>query len=153
MTVSADINGLRAHKESGLGVMDAFQETKGDWSMKFDVETDTSSNRAAEPNAQGNGIIVQKAVQTPSNMHVTCYVPAELAEKNPTFVLLDGSGNRVMMEVAKMNTQEDGSQLQEMIFNTSQADQFVMQVFDKNAVGDGNGEVPLITEISFSMGE
>ncbi len=153
MTVSADINGLRAHKESDLGVMDAFQETKGDWSMKFDVETDTSSNRAAEPNAQGNGIIVQKAVQTPSNMHVTCYVPAELAEKNPTFVLLDGSGNRVMMEVAKMNTQEDGSQLQEMIFNTSQADQFVMQVFDKNAGVDGNGEVPLITEISFSMGE
>ena len=86
-------------------------------------------------------------------MHVTCYVPAELAEKNPTFVLLDGSGNRVMMEVAKMNTQEDGSQLQEMIFNTTQADQFVMQVFDKNAGVDGNGEVPLITEISFSMGE
>ena len=121
--------------------------------MKFDVETDTSSNRTAEPNAQSNGVIVQKAVQTPSNMHVTCYLPAELAEKNPALVLSDGNGNRILMECAKMNTQDDGSQIQEMVFNTSQADQFVMQDFDKNAGTDENGGVPLIAEIPFSMGE
>ena len=57
------------------------------------------------------------------------------------------------MECAKMNTQDDGSQIQEMVFNTSQADQFVMQVFDKNAGTDENGGVPLIAEIPFSMGE
>lgn len=154
MTVNVDINGLSASKaiETG-GVGEAFQQAKADWSMQFDVETDTSSNRTAEPNAQSNGVIVQKAVQTPSNMHVTCYLPAELAEKNPALVLSDGNGNRILMERAKMNTQEDGSQIQEMVFNTSQADQFVMQVFDKNAGTDGNGGVPLIAEIPFSMGE
>ena len=100
-----------------------------------------------------NDAQVQEAVQTPSNMHVTCYLPAELAEKNPALVLSDGNGNRILMECAKMNTQDDGSQIQEMVFNTSQADQFVMQVFDKNAGTDENGGVPLIAEIPFSMGE
>lgn len=153
MTVNVDINGLTAYRESNLGYMETFQEIKGDWSMQFGVETDTSSNRTAEPNAQSNGIIVQKAVQTPSNMHVTCYLPAELAEKNPAFVLLEENGNRVQNESAMFNTQDDGSQIQEMVFNTSQADQFVMQVFDKNAGTDENGGVPLIAEIPFSMGE
>ena len=48
---------------------------------------------------------------------------------------------------------EDGSMVLEMVFDTSQADQFVMQVFDKNAGTDENGEVPLIAEIPFAMGE
>lgn len=152
MTVNVDINGLSAHKGT-ISDMGELQQVKGDWKLQFDVQTDTSSNRAAKPNAQGNGIIVQEAVQTPSNMHVTCYVPAELAEKNPVFVLLDGDGNRVQNESGMGNTEEDGSQILEMVFNTSQADQFVMQVFDKNAGTDENGQVPLLAEIPFSMGE
>lgn len=81
MTINVDINGIRAHKESKLGYMEAFQQEEADWGMQFEVKTDTSANRSAEPNAESNGIIIQKAVQTPSNMHVTCYLPAELAEK------------------------------------------------------------------------
>ncbi len=152
MTVCVDINGLSAHKGT-IGDMGELQQIKEDWKLQFDVQTDTSANREAEPNAQSNGIIVQKAVQTPSNMHVTCYVPAELAEKNPAFVLLDGEGNRVQNESAMHNMKEDGSMVLEMVFDTSQADQFVMQVFDKNAGTDENGEVPLIAEIPFAMGE
>ena len=96
---------------------------------------------------------MQEAVQTPSNMHVTCYLPAELAEKNPAFVLLDGDGNRVQNESGRYKEQEDGSEVLEMVFNTSQANQFVMQVYDKNAGTDENGEIPLLAEIPFSMGE
>lgn len=150
MTMNIDINGISAHKKSELDSMGAFKQVEGDWSMQFELETDTSSNRAAEPNAESNGIVVQKVVQTPSNMHVTCYVPAELAEKNPAFTLTDGSGNRVQMESAKP-TQEEGGQIMEMVFNTSQADEFVMRVYDKNAGADENGEPPLIAEIPFTM--
>lgn len=153
MTVSIDINELSAHKGADLGSMEAFRQVEGDWSLQFEVETDTSSNRAAEPNAQSNGIIVQKAVQTPSNMHVICYVPAELSEKNPAFVLMDGSGNRVWNESEMNVEQEDGGQIKKMVFNASQADQFVMQVFDKNAGTDEDGGIPLIAEIPFTMGE
>ena len=149
MTVCVDINGLSAHKGT-IGDMGELQQIKEDWKLQFDVQTDTSANREAEPNAQSNGIIVQKAVQTPSNMHVTCYVPAELAEKNPAFVLLDGEGNRVQNESAMHNMKEDGSMVLEMVFDTSQADQFVMQVFDKNAGTDENGEVPLLSLIHIS---
>lgn len=153
MTVDVGIDGLSASRASDLGYMEAFQQAEGDWNLQFEVEADTSANRAAEPDAQNNGIIVQKAVQTPSNMHVTCYLPAELAEKNPAFVLLDGNGNRVQNESSKYKAQEDGSEIQEMVFNTSQADEFVMQVFDKNASADENGNIPLLAEIPFSMGE
>lgn len=150
MTVSIDINGLTVRKEN-MAENEKLQQVKGDWKLQFDVQTDTSANREAKPNAQSNGIIVQEAVQTPSNMHVTCYVPAELAEKNPAFVLLDGDGNRVQNESAMYNMKEDGSLVLEMVFDTSQADQFVMQVFGKNAGTGENGEVPLIAEIPFSM--
>lgn len=150
MTVSIDINGLTVRKEN-MAENEKLQQVKGDWKLQFDVQTDTSANREAKPNAQSNGIIVQKAVQTPSNMHVTCYVPAELAENNPAFVLLDGDGNRVQNESAMYNMKEDGSLVLEMVFDTSQADQFVMQVFGKNAGIGENGDVPLIAEIPFSM--
>lgn len=152
MTMNVDVNGISAHKGSKLGYMEAFQQAEGDWSMQFEVKTDTSANRSAEPNAESNGVIVQKAVQTPSNMHVTCYLPAELAEKNPAFVLMDGDGNRVQNESAMHNDQEDGSQIQEQVFNTSQADEFIMRVYDKNAgTADEDGMPPLIAEIPFTM--
>ncbi len=153
MTVNAEIDGLSAGTASDSGYVEELPQIKGEWDLQFDVEADTSANRVAEPNAQSNGITVQKAVQTPSNMHVTCYVPAELAEKNPAFVLLDGDGNRVQNESGMHKKQEDGSEILEMVFNTSQADQFVMQVFDKNAGTDENGGIPLVAEIPFSMGE
>lgn len=153
MTVNVDIDGLSV----GMGAVQAGQaeprQIEGGWRLQFDVEADTSANRAAAPNAQSNGIIMQEAVQTPSNMHVTCYLPAELAEKNPAFVLLDGDGNRVQNESGRYKEQEDGSEVLEMVFNTSQANQFVMQVYDKNAGTDENGEIPLLAEIPFSMGE
>lgn len=153
MTVEVDIDGLSASRASNLGYMEAFRQAEGEWNLQFEVEADTSANRAAEPDAQCNGIIVQKAVQTPSNMHVTCYLPAELAEKNPAFVLLDGNGNRVQNESSKYKVNDDGSEVQEMVFNTSQADGFVMQVFDKNAGTGEDGEIPLLAEIPFSMVE
>lgn len=150
MTVNLDINGLEIPSPSGI--MDEYKQVEGDWVLQFDVKMDTSSNRTAEPNAENNGIIVQKAVQTPSNMHVTCYLPAELAEKNPAFALSDGNGNRVQMETGKGNEQEDGSQILEFVFNTSQADEFIMRVYDKNAgTADENGMPPLIAEIPFTM--
>lgn len=153
MTVNVDIDGLR----DSLGAVQEDQaesrQIEGEWNLQFDVEADTSANRAAAPNAQSNGIILQEAVQTPSNMHVTCYLPAELAEKNPAFVLLDGDGNRVQNESGRYKEQEDGSEVLELVFNTSQADQFVMKVYDKNAAADENGEPPLLAEIPFSMGE
>lgn len=52
-----------------------------------------------------------------------------------------------------MNDQEDGSQIQEQVFNTSQADEFVMRVYDKNAGAGEDGMPPLIAEIPFSMGD
>lgn len=153
MSLYVEMDGVSAHKymETEENGVQGFKTVEGKWELQFDVQMDTSANRTVQPNAEANGIIVQEAAQTPSNMHVTCYIPAGLAEKNPAFVLLDGSGNRVYMERGQINEEENGSQIQEMVFNASQADQFLLQVFDKNAGAGADGMPPLIAEIPFAM--
>ena len=151
MTVNAEINGLSAYKESASGNGEKFKEAEGDWLLQFEAKTDTSDNRVAEPGVQKKGIVIQKVVQTPSNMHVTGSVPEKLAEKNLAFTLSDGDGNRVENEYAGISRQEDGSQILEMECSASQADHFIVQVFDKGTGTEENSEPSLIAEIPFTM--
>lgn len=50
-----------------------------------------------------------------------------------------------------MDVQENGSQILEIECNVSQADNFIMQVFDKDVEAEGSDTPLLIAEIPFSM--
>lgn len=129
-----------------------FKSVKGSWDLKFKPTMDTSQNREAEPNAENNGFIVQKVTQTPSNMHVTLFMPGEYVERNPAVILMDTNGNRVYEEFGShTEDSENGGQVQGMVFDHTDATQFVLQVVDKNAGTDENGNLPVLAEIPFGV--
>lgn len=129
-----------------------FKSVKGSWDLKFKPTMDTSQNREAEPNAENNGFIVQKVTQTPSNMHVTLFMPGEYVERNPAVILTDTNGNRVYEEFGSHTEDaENGGQVLGMVFDHTDATQFVLQVVDKNAGTDDNGNLPVLAEIPFGM--
>jgi hypothetical protein len=129
-----------------------FKTVKGSWDLKFKATMDTSQNREAEPNAENNGFIVKKVIQTPSNMHIEYYLPEEYAVRNPDVILTDTNGNRIYQEFgSRTEESETGGQIQEMVFDHSDATQFILQVIDKNAGLDENGNMIVLAEIPFGM--
>lgn len=158
MTVGLNIQAVGAHKMNEEADPDVkyFSRTgykcvDGSWKIQFKPAMDTSNNRTAAPNVENNGFIVQEITQTPSNTHITLYLPAEWAAKNPAAAVTDSDGNRIYQETAKIVEQEDGSQIQYMVLDHSEADQFVMKIYDKNAGTEEDGLPRLIAEIPFSM--
>ena len=123
-----------------------FKSIKGSWTLKFKPTMDTTQNKEAEPNAENNGFIVQKVTQTPSNMHIELFMPEEYIERNPAVILTDTNGNRVYEEFGSSTTDtENGGQVQGMVFDHSDATQFILQVIDKN------GDMSVLAEIPFGM--
>uniref|UniRef100_UPI00359C5466 DUF4179 domain-containing protein n=1 Tax=Faecalicatena contorta TaxID=39482 RepID=UPI00359C5466 len=123
-----------------------FKSIKGSWTLKFKPTMDTTHNKEAEPNAENNGFIVQKVTQTPSNMHIELFMPEEYIERNPAVILTDTNGNRVYEEFGSNTADtENGGQIQGMVFDHSDATQFILQVIDKN------GDMNVLAEIPFGM--
>lgn len=155
MTVELNADAVAGHKtgqsETNESMFKGFKFVEGSWKLNFKPSMDTSQNKSTQLNAEDNGFIIKEAVQTPSNMHMTVYLPAEYASKNPGLVLTDEAGNKVGIESAKIKEQGDGSQLQQIIFDHSDAAQFTLQVLDKNADPDENGNLIVLGQIPFTM--
>lgn len=128
-----------------------FKTVRGDWDLKFKPGMDTSQNKEAEPNAEKNGFIVKKVTQTPSNMHIDFYMPKEYIEKDPAIILKDAEGNRVYEEFSQSADETEDGQVLGLVFDQSSATHFVLQVLDKNAAPDENGNLIVLAEIPFSM--
>lgn len=128
-----------------------FKTVRGEWNLKFKPGMDTSQNKEAKPNAEKNGFIVKKVTQTPSNMHIDFYMPKEYIERNPAVVLKDAEGNRVYEEFSSKGEETGDGQVRRLVFDQSNATQFVLQVIDKNAGPDENGNLTVLAEIPFSM--
>lgn len=158
MTVGLDIGGVGAFKDNMEEIPDVpnydrvgFKCVQGKWQMEFQPEMNTDDNRSAEPNAENNGIIVKCVTQTPSNMHLTMYLPKQWASYSTAIILTDENGNRVEDKIFKFIEQEDGSQIQEIVLDQSDASRYVLRVYDKNGDTGADGYPPLIAEIPFSM--
>lgn len=152
--VNVTVGGISAHRvpekegEEQVG----YKMVDGDWKLRFDAKTDTSNNRIARPGVEQNGIIVEEVIQTPSNMRIKCYVKSQWARKALVFVVKDGNGNRVDVESGgAIESTEDGGEIYEISLAHSQADQFTVWVYDKNADPDESGYPPVIAEIPFRM--
>lgn len=153
MSVSLDVGGVCGQKDGMVetGAVSGFKNIDGSWKLAFDARMDTSNNTTAKPQTEKDGFVVEEVTKTPSNMYITLAVPAEWAVKNPAEVLMDTAGNRIYGESSRIVEQEDGSWIKYMIFDQTDADQFTLKMYDKNADIGENESVPLITEISFSM--
>ena len=79
-------------------------------------------------------------------MHLTISVPEQYSEESLAMVLTDEGGNRIYQESA----QRDAS-VWNLIFDHSDANEFVLQVVDKNAGADENGDYIVLAEIPFSL--
>lgn len=154
--VSIECNALGVHLESDTTVYQNFTDElkaskviEGNWNLNFRVSVDSSNNETVEPETEGNGFIVKKAVKTPSNFIISVLIPVEWAERNPSFQIFDASGNKVdLMMGRKITVLEDGSVLQEWVAEHTDAGEFVLKVFDKNGSAD---ELIQIAEIPFSF--
>lgn len=153
MTVNLDLDAVGAHmfgEEERSDIPDfgriGFKSVKGSWPLRFTASMDTSGNRAAVPDSEVNGFTLKKAVQTPSNMHIIVSVPEQYSEEGLAMVLTDEGGNRIYQESAQR-----GASTWDMVFDHSDANQFVLQVVDKNAGADANGDFIVLAEIPFSM--
>lgn len=158
MTVGLDIGGVGAFKNDMAEIPDipnydrvGFKCVQGTWQMEFQPEMNTADNRSAEPNAEMKGFIVKSVTQTPSNMHMTLYLPEQWAAQNPALVLTDENGARVYDRIINYIDQADGGQIQEVVFNYSEADHFILKVVDKNGEHDADGNPVVIVEIPFDM--
>ena len=79
-------------------------------------------------------------------MHIELFMPEEYIERNPAVILTDTNGNRVYEEFGSNTTDtENGGQIQGMVFDHSDATQFILQVIDKN------GDMNVLAEIPFGM--
>lgn len=124
---------------------------KGSWQLQFKASVDTSQNRTVRPEAEDNGFIVQEAALTPSNTHIVLHIPSEWAAKFPAAVLTDTQGNSIQKEAERHIKNEDGTEVRYITLDQSDADAFVLRLYDKNGEPDGNGGPALIAEIPFSM--
>ena len=79
-------------------------------------------------------------------MHIELFMPEEYIERNPAVILTDTNGNRVYEEFGSNTTDtENGGQIRGMVFDHSDATQFILQVIDKN------GDMNVLAEIPFGM--
>lgn len=150
MDVALNIGAASGYQDSDVPTAE-FKTIKGSWKLAFHPQIDTSNNRTTELQAEKDGFVVKEITKTPSNTYVTLVVPADWAAKNPADVLKDTAGNRIYEESARIVEQEDGSWIKYMVFDQTDADQFILQMYDKNAELAENEPVPLIVEIPFSM--
>lgn len=156
MTVDLEINGVGAHKTETISdTMAGYKTIRGNWKFRFRASMDTSHNQTAEIHAEQNGFRIEEVVQTPSNTHVKCAVPAEWAGKALVFLLVDGSGNRIHPEYASSSLLDDGSSVYEISLYQSTGDQLTLQVYDKNGTAQNPGDIqmPLLAEIPFDMAQ
>lgn len=158
VTVSMDIGAVGAkkfdepyHEEIENYDQVGIKCVNGSWQLEFKAPIDTSQNRTVRPEAEDNGFIVQEAALTPSNTHITLHIPAEWEAKNPAAALTDAQGNRVQNEAERVIKNDDGTEVRYMILDHSDADEFVLRLYDKNGEPDENGGPALIAEIPFSM--
>lgn len=144
------ISAHRAHAKEGEEL--GYKTVNGEWKLRFSAKSDASDNRIAKPGAEQNGMIVKEVIQTPSNMRIKCYAPSKWAGKALVFVVKDGDGNRVDVESSGATERmEDGGEIYEISLVHSQADEFTLQVYDKNEKPDESGYPPVIAEIPFRM--
>jgi len=94
MTVNLDLNAVGAHmlgEEEQSDIPDfsrvGFKSVRGNWPLRFTASMDTSGNKMAVPNLEVNGFTLEKAVQTPSNLHITISVPEQYSEEGLAMVL------------------------------------------------------------------
>lgn len=156
MTVDLEINGVGAHKTETISdTMAGYKTIRGNWKLRFRASMDTSHNQTAEIHAEQNGFRIEEVVQTPSNTHVKCAVPAEWTGKSLVFLLVDGSGNRIHPEYASSSLLDDGSSVYEISLYQSTGDQLTLQVYDKNGTAQNPGDIqmPLLAEIPFDMAQ
>ena len=153
MTVNLDLNAVGAHmlgEEEQSDIPDfsrvGFKSVRGNWPLRFTASMDTSGNKMAVPNLEVNGFTLEKAVQTPSNLHITISVPEQYSEEGLAMVLTDEVGNRIYQESGQR-----GASAWDLVFDHSDANQFVLQVIDKNAGVDENGNLVVLAEIPISM--
>ena len=153
MTVNLDLNAVGAHmlgEEEQPDIPDfsrvGFKSVRGNWPLRFTASMDTSGNKMAVPNLEVNGFTLEKAVQTPSNLHITISVPEQYSEEGLAMVLTDEVGNRIYQESGQR-----GASAWDLVFDHSDANQFVLQVIDKNAGVDENGNLVVLAEIPISM--
>ena len=150
MDVALNIGAASGYQDSDVPTAE-FKTIKGSWKLAFHPQIDTSNNRTTELQAEKDGFVVKEVTKTPSNTYVTLVVPADWAAKNPADVLTDTAGNRIYEESGRIVEQEDGSWIKYMVFDQTDADQFILQMYDKNAELAENEPVPLVVEIPFSM--
>lgn len=158
VTVNIDIGGVGAqkfdepyHEEIKNYERVGIKSVNGSWQLEFKAPIDTSQNRTVRPEAEDNGFIVQEAALTPSNTHIILHIPEEWESKNLAAVLTDTQGNRVQNEAESIIKNDDGTEDMYMILDHSDADEFVLRLYDKNGEPDENGGPALIAEIPFSM--
>lgn len=85
----------------------------GEWNLSFEVAKDESKNQVFDVQAEDQGFVVEKIVQTPSNLHVDFVIPQEWVEQNPEIQVIDQNGNLVEKWNGKTEEREDGSQMRE----------------------------------------
>lgn len=155
MNVTVDVGAVSGHKndevETGNGAQSGFKRIEGSWKLAFTADVDTSNNSTIQPQAENNGFVAEEVTKTPSNTYVTMSVPAQWADRNPAAVLTDKAGNRIYNESNRVVEQEDGSWMEYMVFDDTDAGEFVLQVYDKNGEPDENGQPVLLAEIPFTM--
>lgn len=158
VTVSMDIGAVGAqkfdepyHEEIKNYERVGYKCVEGSWKLQFKASSDTSQNRTAKPEAENNGFVVEEVTLTPSNAHMVLHIPAEWEPKNPAVVLMDTQGNRVQDESEKIIKNDDGTEVRYITFDHSDANDFVLQMYDKNGEPDKNGGPRMIAEIPFSV--
>lgn len=93
--------------------------------------------------------MVEKIVQTPSNLHIDFVIPQEWVEQNPEIQVIDEDGNFVEKWGGKIEEREDGSQMREYTLEYSGSRNYTIRVVDKN--NSSQDELSIITEIPITL--
>lgn len=101
----------------------------GEWNLSFEVAKDESKNQVFDVQAEDQGFVVEKIVQTPSNLHIDFVIPQEW--------------------VGKIEEREDGSQMREYTLEYSGSRNYTIRVVDKN--NSSQDELSIITEIPITL--
>ncbi len=121
----------------------------GEWNLSFEVAKDESKNQVFDVQAEDQGFVVEKIVQTPSNLHIDFVIPQEWVEQNPEIQVIDEDGNLVEKWNGEIEEREDGSQMREYTLEYSGSRNYTIRVVDKN--NSSQDELSIITEIPITL--
>ena len=121
----------------------------GEWNLSFEVAKDESKNQVFDVQAEDQGFVVEKIVQTPSNLHIDFVIPQEWVEQNPEIQVIDENGAFVEKWNGKIEEREDGSQMREYTLEYSGSRNYTIRVVDKN--NSSQEELSIITEIPITL--